>query len=140
MKKIKRREGRALRYLDSPKITKTFHIKYKKKLSPVAKLVLNSFHNKYLYHAIEDILYFLKARPVERDTILAIIYSPALSLQNTFSINFFDISIQEIYISERSKFNKFLNKKNSSLESFNYITIKFFYTIKVPTTKIKTLW
>jgi len=141
IKKIKKREGRPLRYPPKgTKITKTFHIKYEKKLSPVAKLLLNSFHHKYLYYAIEDILCFLKSRPIEKDAILAIIYSPVLSLHNTFSINFFDIWIQEIYISETSKFNKFLNKKNSSLESFSYITIKFLYTIKVPTKKSETLW
>jgi hypothetical protein len=140
MTKIRRSEGRPLRYPKGDTITKTFHVKYNKKLSPVAKLVLNNLHNKYFFYAIEDILSVLKSRPIERDAILAILYSPVLSLQNNFSINFFDIWIQDIYISETSKFNKFLNKKNSSLESFNYVTIKFFYTIKPPTTKTKTLW
>ena len=141
MAKIRRRKSRPLRFYDNdPKIIKTFHVKYDKELSPVAKLVLNNLQNKYLYYAIEDILSLLKARPIERDRLLAILYSPVLSLQNHFSISFFNIWIKDIYINETSKFNKFLNKKNASSESFNYITIKFFYTIKSPPTKPKTLW
>ncbi len=140
MAPIKLREGRPLNYTQADKITKTFHVKYDNKLSPVAKLVLNNLHNKYLYYAIEDILSFLKSKPAERDKILAILYSPVISLQNDFSISFFDIWIQEIYISETLKFNKFLSKENSNLKSFNYITIKFLYASKPPTTKPKTLW
>ena len=141
MAKIRRRKSRPLRFYDNdPKIIKTFHVKYDKELSPVAKLVLNNLQNKYLYYAIEDILSLLKARPMERDILLAILYSPVLSLQNYFSISFFNIWIKDIYINETSKFNKFLNKKNVSSESFNYITIKFFYTIKSPPTKPKPLW
>lgn len=140
-KKVNRSEGRPLTYPNVNETkSKTFHIKYDKRLSSVAKIVLNSFQKKYLYYAIDDILCFLKSRPTERDNILSIIYSPVLSLQNNSSIDFFDIWIQEIYISETSKFNKFLNKKDSSLESFNYITIKFFYRIKLPNTKTETLW
>lgn len=139
-KKSRRHEGRRLSYPTSNVITKTFHIKYNKKLSSVAKLVLNSLHNKYLYYAIEDILCFLQLRPIECDSILAIIYSPVLFLHNNFSINFFDIWIQDIYITETSKFNKFLKKKKLRSQSFNYITIKFFYRITPPTIKPKILW
>lgn len=141
MAKIRRRKSRPLRFdNDDPKILKTFHVKYDKELSPIAKLVLNSLQNKYLYYAIEDILLLLKAKPMERDMLLAILYSPVLSLQNYFSISFFNIWIKDIYINETSKFNKFLSKKNTSSESFNYITIQFFYTLKSPPTKPKTLW
>jgi len=140
MPPIKLREGRPLNYITTDKITKTFHLKYDNKLSPVAKLVLNNLQNKYFYYAIEDVLSFLKSKPAERDAILSFLYSPVISLQNDFSISFFDIWIQEIYISETSKFNKFLSTENSNLKSFNYITIKFFYASKSPTTKRKTLW
>ena len=51
-------EGKPLQY---PKpneiISKTFQIKYDKKLSPTSKFILNSFQNKYIYYAIDDILY-----------------------------------------------------------------------------------
>ena len=98
MAKIRRRKSRPLRFSDNdPKIIKTFHVKYDKELSPVAKLVLNNLQNKYLYYAIEDILSLLKARPMERDILLAILYSPVLSLQNHFSISFFNIWIKDIY-------------------------------------------
>ena len=41
-------------------ISKTFQIKYQKNLSSTAKVILNSFQNKYIYYAIDDILYGLE--------------------------------------------------------------------------------
>ena len=120
--------------------SKTFQIKYEKKLSSVAKLVLNSFQNKYIYYAIDDILYSFKSNSSERDNLLAILYSPVLSLQNNFSINFFDIWIHEIYINEVSKVNKFLKNESSNFEQLNYITIKFFYKTRIPIKKRDSLW
>ena len=87
---------------------KLFQIKYEKKLSSTAKAILNSFQNKYIYYAIDDILYLLKTNTIERNNLLALLYSPILSLQNNFSINFFDIWIREVYIEEPIKPNKFL--------------------------------
>jgi hypothetical protein len=40
-----------------------------KKLSSTAKFILNSFQNKYIYYAIDDILYLLKSDPIERDIV-----------------------------------------------------------------------
>ena len=100
-KSSNRSEGKPLQYPKANEITcKTFHIKYEKKLSSIAKLILNSFRNKYIYYAIDDILYLLKSNPVERDNLLAILYSQVISLQNNLSVNFFDIWIHEIYINE----------------------------------------
>ena len=142
-----RSEGKPLQYPKEFKpneiISKTFQIKYDKKLSTRSKLILNSFQNKYIYYAIDDVLYLLKANPVERDNLLAILYSLILSLQNNFSINFFDIWIREIYIDEVSKVNKFLNQDSqTSKESFqfSYIVIKFFYKTRVPVKKQESLW
>ena len=136
-----RSEGKPLQYPKSNEITsKTFQIRYEKKLSPIAKLILNSFHNKYIYYAIDDILYSFKSNPHERANLLAILYSPVLSLQNNFSINFFDIWIHEIYINEISKVNKFLNNDFSNFEQFSYITIKLLYKTKVPVKKQDSLW
>ena len=136
-----RSEGKPLQYPESNEITsKTFQIRYEKKLSPIAKLVLNSFHNKYIYYAIDDILYSFKSNPHERDNLLAILYSPVLSLQNNFSINFFDIWIHEIYINEVSKVNKFLNNDSLNFEQFSYITIKLLYKTRVPIKKQDSLW
>ena len=140
-KSSNRREGKPLKYPKSSEITsKTFQIRYEKKLSSVAILILNSFHNKYIYYAIDDILYSLKSNPTERDNLLAILYSSVLSLQNNFSINFFDIWIDEIYINEVSKINKFLNNDSSNFDQLNYITIKLFYKTSIPIKKLDSLW
>jgi hypothetical protein len=136
-----RSEGRTLQYPDITEITsKTFQIKYEKKLSSIAKFALNSFKNKYLYCAIDDILYLLKSNPIERNNLLAILYSPVLSLHNNLSVNFFDIWIDELYINEKSKVNKFLTKDFENFEHFSYITIKLFYKTGIPVKKAESLW
>ncbi len=124
----KRSEGKPLQYPKSNEIvSKVFHISYKKNLSPTAKIILNSFQNKYIYYAIDDILYAFRYNPSERDSLLAILYSPILSLQNNFSINFFDIWIREVYIDEISKTNKFFNHESKTFKQSNLITILFLY-------------
>jgi hypothetical protein len=135
------REPRPLRYLESDEsIVKTFQLRYEKQLSSIAKLVLNSFQNKYIYYAIDDILYSFQSNPSERDNLLAILYSPVLSLQNNFSISFFDIWIDEIYINKISKVNKFLNNTALNLEQCSYITIKLSYKTRMPVKKLDPLW
>jgi hypothetical protein len=136
-----RSEGKALQYPKPHEITsKTFQIEYHENLSSTAKFILNSFHNKYIYYAIDDILYSLKSNPIERDNLLAVLYSPILSLQNDFLINFFDIWIRDIYISEISKANKFLKQDSKTVKTANYITIKLFYKTRVPIKKQESLW
>ena len=140
-KSTNRSEGKPFFYPSSMELTsKTFQIKYEKQLSCVARFLLNSFQNKYLYYAIDDILYVLKSNRKERENLLALLYSPVLSLQNNLSINFFDIWIQEIYINEVSTTNKFLKTYSKNFESSNYITIKLLYRTKVPVKKQKSLW
>ena len=57
-KSTNRSEGKPFFYPNSTELTsKTFQIKYDKRLSSVAKFLLNSFQNKYLYYAIDDIVY-----------------------------------------------------------------------------------
>ena len=137
----KRSEGKPFLYPNSNEITsKTFQIKYERKLSNIAKFLLNSFQNKYFYYAVDDILYLLKSNPTEQENLLSILYSPVLLLQNNLSINFFDIWIHEIYINEITKVNKFLTTKYKNLESFHYITIKFLYRTKTPIKKQESLW
>ena len=123
-----RRKPKPLQYPQSSESkTIIFRIKYRKKLSLVAKLALSSFKNKYIYYAIDDILYLFKSNQSERDNLLAILYSPVLSLQNNFSVNFFDIWISEIHINEVSKVNKFLNNDSSNFEQLSYLTIELLY-------------
>ena len=136
-----RSEGKPLQYPKSNEITsKTFQIKYQNKLSLTSKFILNSFQNKYIYYAIDDILYTLKFSPIERESLLTILYSPIISLQNNFSVNFFDIWIRQIYIEEISKTNKFLIDDLKTLDQFTYITIQFFYKTRVPVKKQESLW
>lgn len=136
-----RSEGRRFLYPKSNQLKmKTFQIKYNKEFSSKVKCLINSFQNKYLYHAIEDILDLLKSTPIERENLLAIIYTPIISLQNNFYIDFFDIWIHQISINQISKENRFLTKKNKMLHSFNYITITFLYNTKQPSQKRESLW
>ena len=141
-RKLKTRsEGKLLQYPKSSEIiSKTFQMKYYNNLSLTAKFILNNFQNKYIYYAIDDVLYTLKSNPVEKDNLLAILYSPILSLQNNFSVNFFDIWIREVYIDEVLKPNKFLDTDSKNLKEFNYITIKFFYKTKTLVKKQDSLW
>jgi hypothetical protein len=134
-----RSEGKPLQY-PNEMMSKTFQIRYDKKLSPLARFILNSFRKKYIYYAIDDILYLLKSNPVERESLLALLYSPVLSLHNNLCVNFFDIWIHEIYINETSKVNKFLNTESQNLEQSTYITIKFLYKTRVPVKKPDSLW
>jgi hypothetical protein len=134
-----RSEGKPLQY-PNEMMSKTFQIRYDKKLSSLAKFLLNSFKNKYIYYAIDDILYSLKSNPIERENLLGLLYSPVLSLHNNLCINFFDIWIQEVYINETSKVNKFLTNEYQNLEQFTYITIKFLYKTRVPVKKPDSLW
>ena len=139
---MKRSEGK-INYPNSTEeftSAKTFQIKYDKKLSPVAKLILNSFQKKYIYYAIDDIFYSFQLNSSERENLLAILYSPVLSLQNNFSIDFFKIWIDEIYIQEISKVNKFFKNNSSNFQQYNYITIKLLYKMPIPPKKPYVLW
>lgn len=120
--------------------SKTFSIQSEKSLSTVEKILLTNFQKKYLYHAMDDVLYSLKSQPMERENLLAILYSPVLSLQNNFAIDFFDIWIDEIYIHKRSKGNKFLAQCPSNLEPFTYITMKLVYHKKLLPKKPESFW
>jgi len=136
-----RSDGKPFLYPTQNEVTvKTFQIKYEKKLSVVAKSVLNSFQNKYLYYAIDDILYLVKSNLMEQENLLNILYSSVLALQNSLSINFFDIWIHEIYINETKLTNKYLVQNSINSKSINYITIKLLYKTKIPVKKQESLW
>ena len=138
---IGKSEGKSLQYPKSTEVmSKIFQFKYEYNLSSTAKFILNSFQNKYLYYAIDDILYGLKENLNERNNLLEILYSPILSLHNNFSVNFLDIWIREIYIDEISKPNKFIQDRFQSSKKCNLITIKFFYKTKVPIKRQELLW
>lgn len=136
-----RSEGKPLQYPKSNEISsKTFRIKYDKEFSPTAKFIFNSFQNKYIYYAIDDILYMFNLNSTEQENLLSILYSPILSLHNNFSVNFFDIWIREVYIEESTKTNRFIKNSSKISNPFTYITIKFFYKTRVPLKKQQFLW
>jgi len=127
--KKKRKKPRLELTLNFPKNfqIKTFNVKSEKKLSPLAKLILQSIQFKHFYYARDDIFYLLKHNPIERDFLLQALYSIVISLQNNLSINFFDMWVYEIYINKVSTKNKFMSQKSQNLESGEYITIKLAY-------------
>lgn len=141
-RKLKARsEGKLLQYPKSSEISsKIFHMKYYSNLSFLEKFILNQCQNKYIYYAIDDILYTFPSNTIERENLLSLFYSPIISLQNNLSVNFFDIWIREVYINETSKFNKFLIEDSKTFQNLNYITIKFFYRTRMPVNKQKSLW
>jgi hypothetical protein len=114
---------------------KTFNVKSEKKLSPLAKIILQSVQFKHFYYVRDDIDYLLKSNPTERDFLLQALYSIVISLQNNLFINFFDMWVYEIYINKVSNYNKFMNQKSQNLESDEYITIKLAYAVNVSSEK-----
>jgi hypothetical protein len=119
---------------------KTFKIKYENVLSPLAKIILKSFRFKFYYYVIDDLLYFLKSNPEERNNLLKILHSTVIYLQNNLFVNFFDIYVYDININEVSKINRFVNQQTKQVKTFNYITIKLAYQLKPITKKLETNW
>ena len=119
---------------------RTFNIKCDKNLSPLAKIIIKSFKFKLYYYIVDDLLYLLKSNPEERDYLLQILHSSVIFLQNNLHVNFFDIYIYDISISEISKFNRFVNDQSKSINVSNTITIKLAYQVKPVTKKLETTW
>lgn len=108
---------------------KTFNVTSENSLSPLAKSILQSLQFKHFYYALDDIYYLLKPYPIERDFFLQTFSSIVIFVQNNLSINFFDMWIYEIYITEISTPNKFLRNNSHNKESNEYITIALAYNI-----------
>ena len=121
---------------------KTFQLNYKLPLPKTSRDILNSFTNKYIYYAIDDILYLLDSNPIERDNLLNILYSCMVSLQNEFSINFFDIWIDSIYFNDICETNRFLKSqivKNNQTSNL-IISVKLHYFKRIPIKKPESIW
>jgi len=106
-----------------------FNIKCEKKLSLIAKLILQSAKLKNFYYVYDDINYGLKSIPFERNFLLQSLSSIAIFMQNNLFLNFFDIWLGETYIKEVPVHNKFINDKYQNLNPEEYITIEVYYTI-----------
>lgn len=126
----------------SGQFLKTFQIKYNSTLSLTARNTLTSFTNKYIYYAIDDIICLLSAKRDEQNNLLSILYSSMLSLHNDFSVNFFDIWIDSIYLNEKHKTNRFLMSTSSNRTKVTYttITLKLHYFTRTPNKKPETIW
>jgi len=118
---------------------KTFNVKCDMELSSLAKVVLKSFKFKLYYYIVDDLLYLLKSNPEERDYLLQILHSSVIYLQNNLYVNFFDIYIYDIKITEISKFNRFVNEQSEAFKASNMITIKLAYQVKPITKNLKLL-
>lgn len=116
---------------------KTFDIEYKHDLSLEIKFLLNSFQRKYIYYAIDDILYSPNLGLNEREHLLSLLYAPALLLHNRDCIDFFDIWLHDLSINKDLKTNRFLTNQ---LESSYRITITVFYKTKKIVNTPKSLW
>lgn len=138
-------EGKSLNYplndkLSNPRFLKTFHIKYQGGLSPIAKSKLSKFKNKYIYYAIDDILYFFDLKLDEKEKLQTFLYSSMISLQNDFSVNLFDIWIDSIYYNDGIRNNKFLTKNLQNHKHFTHIILKLSYIKKSPVKKAESKW
>ena len=119
---------------------KTFNIKYEKKLSPLAKPIIQSLKFKLYYYVVEDLLYLLKSNQKEANQLLQILHSTVIYLQNNLYVNFFDIYVYEVSISEKSNSNKFVKNSTDYFESLNYLTIKLAYQVKPISKKLESIW
>jgi len=126
--------------LDSKFQVKTFSVKYDKKLSKRAKIVLQSFRLKFYYYVIDDILYFLKSNPNECNYLLQILNSTAIFLQNNLGVNFFDIYVYDIQINEISKSNRFTDDEREPVKISNNIIIKLAYQVQSLEEVLDTTW
>ena len=119
---------------------KTFNIKYEKKLSPLAKTIIQSLKFKLYYYVVEDLLYLLKTNQNEANQLLQILHSTVIYLQNNLYVNFFDIYVYEISITEKHNLNKFIQNSSDYFESLNYLTIKLAYQVKPVSKKLESVW
>ena len=117
--------------------TKTFQILYHDDLSWKMKRLLKSFQRKSLHYVMDDILSTVQLNVEQRDNLLAVLYSPVISLQNNSAVDFFDIWIHELYVNKPLKVNRFLTSKSGN---FYQITIKVMYKKKKLRDVQKTLW
>lgn len=134
--RIRISEGKEIPDIDMG-FLESFQLQSKISLSIREKFILNSFKNKYLYYAIDDITDFCKFNKKERTNLFEILYAPILFVHNNHFINFFDIWIGDIYIHKISKSNKFFKE---SFKNCYSITLTIFYSTSEPKKEPEPLW
>lgn len=140
-KKRRLSEGRSIYYPNSLKeqekvMEKTFQIDYDDKLSSVTKDILYTCQKKYIYYSLDDIMIIENIK--ERELLLSFIFSSLLSLHNNFSVNFFDVWIDQIAIKSIPKSNRFLKKNVQKYHTV--IKLSLFYRTRLPIKKLEPLW
>ena len=144
--KSKRRglsEGKSVYYprnitkLDK-KMAKTFQIHYDDSLSSVTKSILHTCQNKYVYYSLDDLKRIKNLK--ERKSLLAFLFSSLLSLHNNFSVNFFDIWIDQISLTPIPESNRFLVKNTQKSRKSTLIRLTLYYQTRLPIKKPESLW
>jgi len=116
--------------------SEVFIVKCNIDLSFFAQKILDKCCNKEFYQVLENIEYGLKFNVQEKNYLLQIFRSIAISLQNNTNVRFFDIHIYDISIKKLSQ----LNKLNGQLSDSTYLRIQCFCSIKTPKKKKEAYW
>lgn len=111
---------------------KTFQYQFTGSLSPLARFILKSFRHKYIYYAIDDILYSLDSSSKEYHDLLEFLKSSMICLQNYYCTNFFDIWIENVYIMS--------HPLSSTRNPLITIKLRLYYIVKPPIPKLEPLW
>lgn len=138
-------EGKPIKYPNgseetNKKLFRTFQINYDGTLSLGAKSILNSFSNKYIYYAIDDLLYLLNPNSKEREILLAFLYSAMMSIHNNLSVNFFNIWVDAVYFNDISKKNRFLIDNSKDFKPVTVISLSLYYKSSLPIKKSEPIW
>lgn len=120
--------------------SRTIQIRYEENLSLLSKSIINSFQNKYIFYAMDDLLYLLGPNSKECHSLLELLYSSMLSLHNNNATNFFDIWIDAVYINETYKYNKFLGNNSQKIKESTQITLILHHINRPPIKKPEPIW
>ena len=116
----------------------TVNAKYSYKITQNLKKVLKNLRKRSFYKSVE-ILSKL-SNNLERTVILQIIYSAVAYAENNHHANLLKVWVDDIYIKEVVKSNKFLNKKSEKLKNTYYITLKISFEYKAFPGKKESIW
>ena len=94
--------------------------------------------NKYIYYSLDDLKRIKNLK--ERKSLLAFLFSSLLSLHNNFSVNFFDIWIDQISLTPIPESNRFLVKNTQKSRKSTLIRLTLYYQTRLPIKKPESLW
>lgn len=117
------------------KFIKIFQMDYYDNISSLTKDILNTCQNKYIYYVIDDIKQITNIQ--EQQKLLKFLYSSMISLHNDFSINLYDIWIDQINLNYIPTYNKF---SKDTAQYFTSIKLKLYYRTRLPIKKAEPIW